>query len=174
MVTLLLGEQTGDGSQAPFLVGLMKLRGGNAHVVETRAKVLERVLVSTGQGDVGGMVVGRATVLVGVFNGGVTRLNGLLRDGDIAARDGVQVGFGREVLHDSLTGCLSSFTARWLGPAVHCRTRYRAANPLFSIRRIYSTPKSRRRVQSCQVDRASAAPASTGTGRVPCSRAAGR
>ena len=124
MVPLLFGEQAGDGRQAPVLVGLMKLRGGNADVVETRAKVLESVLVSTGQGNVGGVMVSRATVLIGVLKSGVTGLNGLLRDGDIAARDGVQVSFGREVLHDNLTGCLSSFTARWLGPAVHCRTRY--------------------------------------------------
>jgi len=39
------------------------------------------------------MVVGRATVLVGVLKSGMTGLNGLLRDGEIAARDGVQVAF---------------------------------------------------------------------------------
>jgi hypothetical protein len=124
MVPLLLGEQAGDGSEPPLLVRLVKLRGGNADVVEARAQVLERVLVSTGQGDVGGVVVGRATMLVGVLNGGVTGLNGPLRDGEIAARDGVQVGFVDLRLHDGLTGCLSSFTARWLVPAVRCRTRY--------------------------------------------------
>jgi len=116
MVSLLLGEKTGDGGQAPFLIGLVKLRGGDTCMVETCANTFESVLVSTGQGDVGGMVVGRATVLVGVFNGGVTGLNGLLRDGDIAARDGVQVGFRGRDLHGSLTGCLSSFTAEWLVP----------------------------------------------------------
>lgn len=124
MVSLLLGEQAGDGRQAPFLVGLVKLRGGNTFVVETRANTFESVLVSTGQGDVGGVMVGRATVLIGVFNSGVTGLNGLLRDGDIATRDGVQVGFAGRDLHFDLTGCLSSFTARWLVPAVICRTGY--------------------------------------------------
>lgn len=153
MVPLLLGEQAGDGRQAPFLVGLVKLRGGDAEMVETCAQVLERVLVSAGQGDVGGMVVGRATVLVGVLKGGVAGLNRLVRDWEISACDGVQIGFGREVLHDGLTGCLSSFTARWLVPAVRCRTKYRQLNCCLLNSRIYSTTEGRRRVQLTQVDR---------------------
>ncbi len=36
-------------------------------------------------------MVGRATVLIGVFNGGVTSLNSLLREWDIAARDSVEI-----------------------------------------------------------------------------------
>ena len=51
MVPLLLGEQAGDSREPPFLVWLVKLRGGDADAVETGAKVLERVLVSTGQKD---------------------------------------------------------------------------------------------------------------------------
>lgn len=48
-------------------------------------------LVANGQVDEGGMMVGRATELIGVFNGGVAGLNSLLREWDVAARDGVQV-----------------------------------------------------------------------------------
>lgn len=62
-------------------------------MIETRTKVLERVLVSTGQGDAGGVMVAQATMLIGVLKGGVTGLNDLLRAGEIAARDGVKVGF---------------------------------------------------------------------------------
>lgn len=39
------------------------------------------------------MVVSRATVLIGVFNGGMAGLNSLLRAWDVAARDCVQIGF---------------------------------------------------------------------------------
>ena len=123
-MALLFGEQAGDGRQAPVLIGLVKLGGWDAQVIQAGAKILERVLVTASQGNVGGMMVGRATVLIGVLNGGVTGLNSLLRDGDIAARDGVQIGLGAGDLHDRLTGCLDSFTARWSEPAVQCRTRY--------------------------------------------------
>lgn len=51
MVSLLLGEQAGDSGQAPILIWLVKLRGGNADVVEARAKILESVLVSADQMD---------------------------------------------------------------------------------------------------------------------------
>lgn len=49
MVPLLLGEQAGDGSEPPFLVWLVKFRGGNTGIIETCANVLESVLVSAGQ-----------------------------------------------------------------------------------------------------------------------------
>jgi hypothetical protein len=51
------------------------------------------------------MLVDRTTVLVGVFNGGVAGLNCLLREGEIAARDGVQIAFVAfgDLRHDFLS-----------------------------------------------------------------------
>jgi hypothetical protein len=50
------------------------------------------------------MVVGRATELIGVFNGGVAGLNSLLREWEIAARDRVQIRLVEVLgLHDVLT-----------------------------------------------------------------------
>lgn len=100
MVTLLFVEQAGDRGKPPVHVGLVKLGSGDALVVETRTQLFKRLLVAGRQGDVGGMVVGRATELIGVLDGGVTGLNSLLRDGDIAARDGVEIGFGDLGLHN--------------------------------------------------------------------------
>jgi len=58
---------------------------------------------SDSQVQVRGVMVRRAAILVGVFNGGVASLNSLLREWDIAARDGVQVGLGGNLrLHDVL------------------------------------------------------------------------
>jgi len=83
----------------------MKLSCAVTRGLETRAQVLKPVLVANRQVDVGGMVVGRATVLIGVFNGGVGCLNGLVRDREIAARDGVQVRLGGNLrlAHGSLS-----------------------------------------------------------------------
>jgi hypothetical protein len=90
-MTLLLGEQAGDSRESPVLVGLLKLGRDNARVREAPTKKPQRLLITRSEMDVGGMVVGRATVLIGVLNGSVASLNSLVRDGDIAARDGVQV-----------------------------------------------------------------------------------
>ena len=103
MVALLLGEQAGDGSESPVLIGLAELRRDNASVRETTTKEPQRLLITRSEMDVGGMVVVRATVLIGVFNGSMRCLNGLVRDGDIAARDGIQVRLGENLLHDVLT-----------------------------------------------------------------------
>lgn len=67
--------------------------------------------VANRQMDVGGMIVGRATVEIGVFNGGVTGLNSLLREWDVAARDGVQVRLGSvtgnlRIAHDAILSWL--------------------------------------------------------------------
>lgn len=102
---LLFVEQARDSRQAPVLIGLVKLGRWDALLIQARTKLFKRVRVAAGQGDVGGMVVGRATVLIGVLDGGVAGLNSLLRDGEIAARDGVQVVLGSDLQHDgSLVG----------------------------------------------------------------------
>jgi hypothetical protein len=59
----------------------------------------EANFIANRQVDITGMVIGWATKLVGVFDGGVGSLNGLLREWDIAARDGVQVRFEVLQLH---------------------------------------------------------------------------
>ena len=102
-MSLFLGEDAGDGSETPVLVGLVELGGLDSCSVKHVTACLERFFVSDSQVQVRGVMVRRAAILVGVFNGGVASLNSLLREWDIAARDGVQVGLGGNLrLHDVL------------------------------------------------------------------------
>lgn len=103
---LILADAAGDGSQTPFLVGFFELSGGDSLSIEESAKRFKPRFVSDRQMDVGRVEVGRAAKLVGVLDGSMRCLNGLLREWDVAARDGVEVVLG-EVLgfHDGLTGC---------------------------------------------------------------------
>ncbi len=102
-MTLFFVKQARDCSETPIHVGLMKLGCGNASIVETCAQLFKRMLVAGRQVDVGRVMVGRATELISVFNGGVASLNSLLRDWDIAAGDGVEVGLTDLGGHDNLT-----------------------------------------------------------------------
>jgi hypothetical protein len=104
MVPLIFCEQAGDGREAPVLVRLMKFRGGNSGFVQRRTQSFKRMLVAGRKIDVARMVVGRATELESVFNGGVAGLNSLLREWEIAAGDRVQVRLAEVLgLHDVLT-----------------------------------------------------------------------
>lgn len=76
----------------------MELARLDAGGVEDVASSFEISFVSDSQEQESGVVIGRATIFVGVFSRGVTRLHGLLRDGEIAARDAVQVRLLGEVL----------------------------------------------------------------------------
>jgi hypothetical protein len=111
VVTLIFGEQAGDCRQAPVFVGLVELCRGNPLIVESSAQRFKPMLVSDRQVDVGGMTVGWATKLVGVFNGGMASLNSLLREGEIAAGDCVEIGLGDLGLHDGLHLQMTSFAA---------------------------------------------------------------
>jgi hypothetical protein len=102
---LILGEETRDGCQAPVLVGLVELGGVDPVTVKLRAQLFKRVLVSSRQGNERGVMIVWTTMLVGVFEGGMTGLHSLLREGKISAGDGVEVGLGVVDLHDRLTGC---------------------------------------------------------------------
>lgn len=101
---LILADAAGDGSQTPVLVGFFELSGGDSLSIEESAQRFEPMLVSDRQMDVGRVIVGRAAKLVGMFQGSVSSLDGLLRERNVAARDGVEVVLG-EVLgfHDELT-----------------------------------------------------------------------
>lgn len=58
-----------------------------------------------GQVDVGRVMVGGSAIPIGVFKGSVAGLDRLLREGDIAAGDGVQIRFGgRDLLHGGSPG----------------------------------------------------------------------
>ena len=80
----------------------MEFGRADSCALETRTKLFQQVLVATGQVNVRGMVVGRATEEIRVLNGCMSCLHGLLREWDIAARDGVKIVLG--ALHDNLTG----------------------------------------------------------------------
>lgn len=88
-----------DGCQPPVLIRLVEFGRGNACLMQARTKQFQLALVANCQVDVGGMVVGRATIQVRVLNGCVCSLHGLLREWEIAAGDGVQVVFGN-LQHD--------------------------------------------------------------------------
>jgi hypothetical protein len=102
-VTLFFVKQARDCSETPIHVGLMKLCRGDASIVETGTQLFKRMLVAGRQVDVGRVMVGGATELIGVFNGGVASLNSLLRDWEISAADGVEVGLADLGSHDNLT-----------------------------------------------------------------------
>lgn len=87
MMSLLLSKQAGYSREPPVLIGLAELRRDKSSVRETTAKKPQRMLITRSEMDIGGMVVVRATVLVGVFDCSVCCLNGLMRDWDVAARD---------------------------------------------------------------------------------------
>ena len=97
-MSLIFSEETTNSSQTPVFVRLMKFGRLDADRVESVHTSLESRLISNRQVQKRGMVIGRATKLVGVLSGSVTGLHGLLRDGEIAARDAVQVRLGGEVL----------------------------------------------------------------------------
>lgn len=99
---VLFGQAARDGRQTPVLVRFVKLGRADACALETRTDHFQLALVTDGEVDVRGMVVGRATELIGVFDGCVRSLNGLLREWDIAARDRVQVRLGNLGLHGFL------------------------------------------------------------------------
>lgn len=101
-VTVLLVEKARDGGEAPVLIRLMELSSRDASCLEPSTELFELRFVARRQVDVRGMVVGRATVEIGVFKGGVTGLNGLLREREIAAGDGVEIGLAGNLLHDVL------------------------------------------------------------------------
>lgn len=100
MMSLLFSKKAGDGSQTPILVGFMKFSRLNTLIVKRAAQPLEMILVSNSQVNVRGVVVLRSTEVIGVLNGSMPGLDGLLRLGNVSARDGVQIRFGNLRLHD--------------------------------------------------------------------------
>lgn len=80
----------------------MEFGRADSCALEARTQTFQLMLVTNSDVDVRGMVVGRATEEIRVLNGCMSCLHGLLREWDIAARDGVKIVLG--ALHDNLTG----------------------------------------------------------------------
>ena len=89
--SLILAQLTGDGSQTPVLVGLVKLSGVNTFFVKFRLQRLEIRFVSNSKVDQRWVMVRWTTMTVSVFDCGMPCLNSLLRDWDITACDGIDV-----------------------------------------------------------------------------------
>lgn len=104
MPAVILGEAAGDGSQTPVEVRFVELGSANPVGMQASTQALKLLLVPDREMNVAGVMVGRATELIGVFNGSVRRLNSLLREWEIAAGDRVQVVLGNLGLHDVLSG----------------------------------------------------------------------
>ena len=104
---LILADAAGDCSQTPVLVRFVKVRGFDTVGFKNRPKCIKLLLVANGQVNVRGMMVGRSTEEICVLYGSMCRLNSLLRDRNVAARDCVQVRLGSADLqifrHDVLT-----------------------------------------------------------------------
>jgi len=67
-------------------------------------------------------MVFRTTMSVSVFHSSVSGLDSLLREWDVAARDGVQIGLGRDLgLHDELTSERSRLTRGAIETGTMCR-----------------------------------------------------
>ncbi len=93
-------EDAGDGGQSPVLIRFMKLCGLDASSMQRRLELVKRSDVPTGQMNVGRVMVRRSTIGVSMFKGSVASLNSLLREWEVAARDGVKVVLVN--LHDCL------------------------------------------------------------------------
>lgn len=96
-MTFFLGQNAGNSCQTPVLIGFVKFRCLNALRVQNSAKLLELSSVSNRQVNVAGMVVVGTTELIGVFDASVGGLDRLLRERNVAPRDGVQVSLGRNL-----------------------------------------------------------------------------
>jgi hypothetical protein len=110
-VPIFLVQDARDGGEAPVLVRLVELGCQPASGLESGAKLLKLTLVLAREMDVRGMLVERSTVEIGVFDRCMSSLHGLLREREVAARDGVKVRL--KVLrldHDDLhgDGCIYS------------------------------------------------------------------
>lgn len=100
MPSSFLREAASDGGESPILIRFFELGCRDAKKRKASAQNFKLMLVANRQVDVGRVVVGRATELIGVFNGSMCRLNSLLREWDVAARDRVQVVLGNLGVHD--------------------------------------------------------------------------
>jgi hypothetical protein len=103
-VAVFFADHTRDRSEAEISVWLMELGCADALFVQRVPQTLKLLLVPDREMNVAWVVVGRATVLIGVFDSRMCSLNSLLREWEIAARDRVQVVLGKVLgLHDGLT-----------------------------------------------------------------------
>lgn len=103
---MFFGEEARNRGQAPILVGLMEFRRVKSFGLQHLLQTNQIIFISNGQVNVRGMVVRWTTIRKCVFNCGVTGLNSLLGEWDIAPRDCVQVrlgGVGNLCLHDCLS-----------------------------------------------------------------------
>lgn len=88
---LLFGQDAGNGCQAPVLIRLVKLSRFDAQALQAGTKSCQLELITNCEVDVGRMEVRRTTILVRVLYCSMSCLHGLVREWEIAARDGVQV-----------------------------------------------------------------------------------
>ena len=101
-MALLLSEAASDCGETPVLVRLVEFGRLDAMLMQACTELRQLMLITGSQVDVRGVVVGRATVEVSVFDASMGGLNGLLHEWDVAARDGVQVRLGN-LQHDALS-----------------------------------------------------------------------
>lgn len=88
----------------------MKLSSLNAQTLKTSTESCQLKLITNGQVDVGGVTIGRTTEGVSMFKGSVASLNCLLREWEIAARDGVEVSVNLRLTHDFAPVGVAIFT----------------------------------------------------------------
>lgn len=99
---LVFSEDARDCGESPILVRLVEFGRANTCRMKCITQHFEASLVANRQVDITGVVIGGATKLISVFNGGVAGLNRLLREREIAARDGVKVSLEVLQLHFNL------------------------------------------------------------------------
>lgn len=77
----------------------MELSGRDTSVMKTGTNQLEVRLIASGQGDVRGVTIDGATIKICMFKRGVTGLNCLLREREIAAGNCVEIRLSDLQLH---------------------------------------------------------------------------
>lgn len=98
-MSLVFSEEARDRGETPVLVRFVKLGRANTCRMKGITQHFEASLVANRQVDVRGVMVSGATELIGVFDGCMSSLHGLLREWDVAARDGVKVSLEVLRLH---------------------------------------------------------------------------
>lgn len=111
-VTMFFRHAGRDGSEAPVLIRLVEFSSGMPECFKLRLKREQLRLIARRQMDIARMVIARATMSVCMFDCCMSSLHSLLRERNVSARDGVEIGLRVEVLgvHDSLTSKRSRLT----------------------------------------------------------------
>jgi hypothetical protein len=101
-MTIFFSQKTRDGGEPPVLIWFVKFSGRDTGVMKTGTDQLKVRLIASRQGNVRGVSVRRTTEEISMFQRGVTGLNCLLCEWEIATGNCVEIRLGDLQLHGML------------------------------------------------------------------------